>query len=407
VSGARDALERLVGPGAVDAAPARFDGPEVPRVAPASVEEMVEVVRFAAREKLRLIPIGTGSKLGWTAPANRVDFLLSTRAFSGIVSYEPGDGTLSARAGTPMASIRRAAAEGGHWVTPDVARPGRASLGGVLAASQSGPDRLRFGPARHHVLGMRVLSSDGSVTKSGGQLVKNVTGYDLHRLYCGSHGTLCIVLEASLRLFPAPEHEIWMDLVLDGDDDACARAWSALDLPVRTVSLGAARAGDAWSLSARLFGKRAPVENEAEQLLAVWPGARVCAGDEARRCAERERDQDGDGPWLHVTAPPPALPEVLSLLPGEAPLRVQPGIAAIDLPLPAPWRDSPAQRVSELRAALKPVKGRVAARDFKAEALAELDPFAEPGAGIELMRALKRKLDPGETFATGRFHGRI
>ena len=92
---------------------------------------------------------------------------------------------------------------------------------------------------------------------------------------------------------------------------------------------------------------------------------------------------------------------------GEAELRVQPGIATIDLPLPASWRGSAARRVSELRAALGPLNARVAARDFEAEALVELDPFGEPGAGIELMRAFKRKLDPTGTFATGRFHGRI
>ena len=161
------------------------------------------------------------------------------------------------------------------------------------------------------------------------------------------------------------------------------------------------------SLTARLFGKREPVEAETQQLLAAWPRARVCAGDEARAHAEGERDQSLDGPWLHVTAPPRALPEVLPLLPGTGDLRLQPGIATIDLPLPEPWGDAAHGRLNELRAALSPFKGRVAARDFEANALVELDPFAEPGAGIELMRALKHKLDPGGLLATGRFHGRI
>ena len=72
----------------------------------------------------------------------------------------------------------------------------------MISAGASGVDRLAYGPVRHNLLGTIVCLADGSRTKSGGQLVKNVTGYDLHRLYCGAHGTLCIVLEASLRLYP-------------------------------------------------------------------------------------------------------------------------------------------------------------------------------------------------------------
>ena len=156
-----------------------------------------------------MVPCGLGSKLGWTRPPPRADLLVSTRRLAGLLRHEPDDGTLSALAGTPMSELRAAALAGGHWLTPDVAAPRRATLGGVIAAGQSGLDRLRFGPARHHVLGARVMLADGTIARSGGQLVKNVTGFDLHRLYAGSHGSLCVILEVALRLFPAPRARRW------------------------------------------------------------------------------------------------------------------------------------------------------------------------------------------------------
>jgi len=135
-------------------------------------------------------------------PPAGADWILSTRRLVGIVAYEPGDGTLTARAGTTFAALDEATERGGHVVTPDVAYPARATLGGAVGEGRSGFDRLRYGPTRHHVLGVRALLADGTFAKSGGQLVKNVTGYDLHRLYCGSRGSLCALVEVSLRLFP-------------------------------------------------------------------------------------------------------------------------------------------------------------------------------------------------------------
>src|SRR5260221_4758069 len=196
VKDVRAKLERLLGPAAV------LPG-EAVVVCPANDDEVVEVIRLAAKERWRLSPVG----LGLDFPAE-VDFLFSTRRITGVVAYEPGDGTLSARAGTRMAELERVTRAAGNHLTPRVAAADRSTLGGVLAEGRSGIDRLRYGPSRHHVLGMRVALADGSVVKSGGRLVKNVTGYDMHRLYCRSLGSLCVVLEVSMRLFAGFEREV-------------------------------------------------------------------------------------------------------------------------------------------------------------------------------------------------------
>ncbi len=173
-----------------------------PLVAPASLAELRELFALAAAEAWKLLPVGGGTKLGWTRPVAQVDVALSTQRLAGVIAYEPGEGTVAARAGTSMSALAAAVAEGGHDLSPEVPHAGRATLGGVVGAGQSGRDRLRHGPLRDQVLGLQVVTPDGELTRSGGRLVKNVTGYDLHRLYTGSCGSLCVIVEVALRLHP-------------------------------------------------------------------------------------------------------------------------------------------------------------------------------------------------------------
>jgi hypothetical protein len=198
VSDARVLLEREIGAARVASLGA------LPLAEPQDEAQVCALLALAAREKLRVLPLGLGSA------SRAADFALTTRALTGVVEYEPDEGVITARAGTTLAELRTLTARERHWLTPFVAREQHCTLGGVLSAGQSGLDRLRFGPLRHHVLGMRVALGDGTLVKSGGRLVKNVTGYDMHRLYTGAHGSLCVVLEASLRLFPAPRACAWV-----------------------------------------------------------------------------------------------------------------------------------------------------------------------------------------------------
>lgn len=175
-----------------------------------------------AREKgasLRAAFLGRGSAAAWCAPgpwfspgSHRTLWIstesLVPEAATGIVEYVPGDGTLTAQAGAHIETLRAAVLEGGHRITPAGPRAG-STLGGILASGVSGIDRCHFGPSRHHILGMRIQDASGrGPTRSGGRLVKNVTGYDLHRLHAGARGTLGAILEASLRLVPVPEAEV-------------------------------------------------------------------------------------------------------------------------------------------------------------------------------------------------------
>lgn len=306
----RASLERILGPAGVLAG-------EPPVACPSNDGEAVEAIRLAARERWKLSPIGFGP-----GRPTDVDFLLSTRKLAGVVAYEPGDGTITARAGTTMADLERVARAGGNHLTPRVAAPDRSTLGGILASGRSGIDRLRYGPARHHVLGMRVALPDGSVARSGGRLVKNVTGYDLHRLYCGSRGTLCVVLEASMRLFAGFEREELLTTTTRDLAGALEAARAATELGVRPLAIRAENVldpGSRWRVHVLLAGRSDLVDWGRRTILSTWPGAA-----EGSESIDRLRDAEVDA--SRTTERPSRLAARLLQLPEGSRMVIDPDV---------------------------------------------------------------------------------
>ncbi|MHC4895132.1 MAG: FAD-binding oxidoreductase [Planctomycetota bacterium] len=177
-----------------------FGSGVLPKVAPSDEQSAAEVLRWASTEGLRVLPLGSGSRLASQPPSN-ADLVVSCERLVGVVEHEPADGTLTVRAGTPLREVQEAAKAHGHEVAP-LAWHG--TVGGALAHGADGHARSVTGPARDHVLGARLALPNGDLVRSGGRLVKNVTGYDLHRLAVGARGTTGIVTEVTLRLLTAP-----------------------------------------------------------------------------------------------------------------------------------------------------------------------------------------------------------
>lgn len=173
---------------------------------------VLESVQWALATSTPLEIIGHGSKRGIGRPveAGRV---LDVSLLTGVTLYEPDELVLSARAGTPVAEIEALLAEHGqcfHFEPMDYGsllsrQSGQGTMGGLLAANLSGPRRLKAGAARDHVLGVRVVSGRGEVFKSGGRVVKNVTGYDLSKGMANSWGTLGVATEVTFKVLPRPE----------------------------------------------------------------------------------------------------------------------------------------------------------------------------------------------------------
>lgn len=267
-----------------------------PVACPTSVEQAQEVLARAAEANLPVVPSGLGSKLTRCRPevaAGDPLLVLSTRRMNQVLEYVAGDGTLTAQCGASMQSLAEHVSQGGHHLTPDVQNPDQATLGGVLGAGQSGIDRLLYGPVRHHVLGVSALLSDGSVARSGGRLVKNVTGFDLHRLYTGSRGTLCVLLEASMRLFSIPEDERAFTFTCASAaelDERVLGLWQARLPALAMLVEPAADGSSAQQLHLLLAGRSAHLDATIEQIAPLTAGTEALVGDPARALRQRLRD---------------------------------------------------------------------------------------------------------------------
>jgi glycolate oxidase FAD binding subunit len=205
----------------------------VTRFRPTEERALVEIVAAAIAEEEPVEIVAGGSKRGLGRPI-QAPHVLDVGAFSGIRAYEPEELVLTAGAATPLAEIEQALESKGQMLAfepPDwralLGSDGTSpTLGGAIAANLAGPRRIRQGAARDHFLGFRGVSGRGEAFKAGGHVVKNVTGYDLSKLLAGSHGTLAVLTEVTVKVLPRPEES--RSIALRGLDDASAlRAMTA------------------------------------------------------------------------------------------------------------------------------------------------------------------------------------
>ncbi|MCA3363065.1 MAG: glycolate oxidase subunit GlcE [Roseomonas sp.] len=180
-------------------------------IAPANEAGIIAAVQAARAAHEPLAIEGQGSKRGMLRPVQAARSL-STRGLTGVTLYRPAELIISARAGTPLAEIETVLAEKGQQLIAEspyfngVFRTSAPpSLGGVVAANLSGPRRITWGATRDHVMGLCFINGAGEAIRSGGRVLKNVTGLDLCKLLSGSYGTLGVITEVTLKVLPAPE----------------------------------------------------------------------------------------------------------------------------------------------------------------------------------------------------------
>lgn len=241
-----------------------------------ALRALVERVRAAQADGTALEIAGHGSKAFYGGP--RDGEALHTTGLAGISSYEPTELVVSARAGTPIAELEAALAEQGQCLPfePPRFRVGsvaKGTVGGLVAAGLSGPSRASVGAVRDHVLGATLLNGRAEVLSFGGQVMKNVAGYDVSRLLCGSMGVLGIVLEVSLKVLPVQPATATLRFELD---EAAAlqqlNAWGGQPLPISASAW--------WSgmLLLRLRGARAAVNAAVDTMLTRHRGEGVDDG---------------------------------------------------------------------------------------------------------------------------------
>ncbi len=199
---------------------------------PYSETQAADIIRDHATRKTPLKIIGGNTRSGF-GNAVAANDALSSRAMNGIVSYVPAEMVMTAKAGTPLATIEAALAENRQMMAfepmdhrPIMGTMGEPTIGGVFAANVSGPRRYVAGAARDSLLGVRFVNGGGEIIRAGGRVMKNVTGLDLSKLLAGSHGTLGFLTEVTFRVLPKPPSE--KTVVVSGlDDEAATRIMAA------------------------------------------------------------------------------------------------------------------------------------------------------------------------------------
>jgi FAD/FMN-containing dehydrogenase len=243
-----------------------------PPPTPDSIEELSEIVKRAAAERLTITPAGGRTLLNRDPATN---LIVDMSRFNKIIEHEPADLIAIAQAGVPLTTFNQKLSESGQWLPLDPPDNGHATLGGVVATGLGGPQQFGYGRPRGSVIGMTVVLADGSIIKAGGRVVKNVAGYDLCKLFTGSYGTLGIIAELIFKLRPRPAREA--TVVANGSiAQLLAAARAVLDarlFPVAVELLSSSLANrigievDTAALLIRFAGNEKSVTYQIEQAL--------------------------------------------------------------------------------------------------------------------------------------------
>jgi len=294
---------------------------------PSDEKQLSEAIAVA-KGPLRIV--GNGTR-GVTCDGD----VLSTAAMSGITLYEPGALTVVAAAGTPLADIEAALASEGQRLPFEpmdhrglLGTTGAPTIGGIVAANISGPRRVQAGACRDSLIGVRFVDGRGDVLKSGGRVMKNVTGYDLVKLMAGAHGTLGVISEVAFKVLPDVEATAVLRLKGLPDADAVLAMSRALGSPYEVSGASHSPKGvDSPSVTMiRLEGFKASVAYRAEQLrmLLAGFGEGVIENDPAQNLTEWQRVRDVaafeglTGNVWRISVKPSDAPQVVAALGADA-----------------------------------------------------------------------------------------
>jgi glycolate oxidase FAD binding subunit len=447
-----NALQSVVGAPFLltDAAAAEYaiDGLPPALVAfPADEAEATAVLRLANEHQATVFPRGSGSYLELGNTPERVEVVLALQRLQRQLAYEPADMTTTVQAGMRLAELQQVLGQHGQCLALDPPAAATATVGGIVATNRSGPRRLLYGTVRDLLLGTAVLSIDGKRTKAGGRVVKNVTGYDLNKLYIGSLGTLAVLVELTFKLHPLPpgEHTVGIGFMHHGD--MLPLLQTVMQLPLRLSSLALLNAAASTTI-ARHVDWSAP--DTTYLLLTRLEGPPQVTQNQERRLLEALRrlslqgtattyTWNDDAPlrvWhaiaefpvtVHVAAQCNVVSKV-SLLMSDLPAFFQDmhtlstrvgtawpvcaqagsGIAYVGM---SPGQHDATngktmlEQIQALDACVTRLHGRRVIERAPLEVKRHCDVWGAPGDDLALMRAIKKSFDPHNRLNPGRFLG--
>ena len=381
------------------------------RVAPASAEEIARILAYANENGLAVTPTGSSARLGWGNPVAS-NILLSLERMTAVREHSWQDMTCTVEAGCPWGRLESAMAQHRQMIALDPLWPVRSTVGGIVATNDSGSLRLKYGSLRDFVLGMTVVLADGTIAKTGGKVVKNVAGYDLHKLLTGSFGTLGIIAEINFRLHPIEES---------------ARTWTGsaptpaqLKEPLRglrdsqlapsSVQIRANR--NACSLDVRISSRSECVPESVSRLEKIFGSLPLAESSPVVWTARQQIFDTPRAVVLKVSSLPTeicALIAVLEEWAGDQGAEIaiaaqasgQMSVALSSAP------DSVPALIDALRVRLGDDGGSVVALQVPDSLRGVFDVWGCDSNALPLMREIKRRFDPNRILNPGRFVGDI
>ncbi len=404
-------------------------------VTPHEVDEVSAVLRWAHDSGISVYPSGGRTLIHLGNSPVSPGVVLDLTDLDQLVDFQPADLTVRVQAGMSIAKLDAALAQDGKYVPLAAPMPGRATVGGTLATGVSGPLRSTYGLPRDWLIGMTVVGSDGAVSKCGGQVVKNVTGYDLNRLYTGSLGTLAVITEATFKITPAPT--AWAAIVgaFDSDQTAVAACRDLLSQPYAPHALHLLNPEAAHHLRgvrlpagygpvaiAVVAGRPASTRRRVEDIAMAWLDSASTLridGEDAVQMTDALGDMpvDPHNPptvCIRVIARPSALDQLMAMgchqiggvKPGTV---VDTGFGGGRLLW---WNDVSDGDPGHIAGCLRDIQRAATALGGSAiietcpqEAKDLIDVWGPEPSALEIMRRIKRQFDPQGVLNPGRFVG--
>jgi len=408
-------------------------------VAPGDIDQVAAVLTWAHREELAVVPWGGGTTMAMGHPPERLDIILALHRLNRVLEHAPADLTATVQAGITMADLHCHLRSRGQWWPIDAPLPASATLGGVLATNTSGPKRLLYGTARDLLIGITVVHADGAISKAGGKVAKNVTGYDMMKLYIGSLGTLAVIVEATLKLRPLPARQqlAWATFASREAAAEAARRLlaggllpNAIELvnpPVTTFlrqTVDAPEGGKGWSLIVGIDGAEPAVARQRREIDALSHAGGATAwrtgtddGSLWQALLSRFRPDGAarikcavirvGSVRTQVSAILDKLTELGSRLnaPPELSARVGNGLVYGSFPLNGDAEQLAylTQMLTEMREGLTSARGYVVVESAPPAFKTRFDCWGDVGPQAEVMAGLKRAFDPRRVLNPGRF----
>jgi glycolate oxidase FAD binding subunit len=381
----------------------------------AQLNSLIDAVRQAAADGRTLRLRGGGTKDFWGQ--SLTGDVLDTRAYQGIVSYEPSELVITARCGTPLAELEAALAEKGQCLAFEPPHFGQgseqgATVGGMVAAGLSGPARATAGAVRDYVLGARFINGLGEHLTFGGQVMKNVAGYDVSRLMAGSWGTLGLVTEVSLKVLPVAPAEATLMIagLAQGRALDLLHRWGGQPLPLNASAW--VRDTTAQPVADYLFVRLRGAVAAVQSAIGKMSADATALGAQVLQMAHAQAAQDwrasGEQTLQFFDAPSPDACLWRLSVPQTAPVLDLPFASYVEWQGAQRWLWAPASAAVALRELAQSVGGH--ATLFRASAA---HPEVDKAAGVNtpldavqqrVQQQLQKQFDPKGVFATGRLH---